>query len=123
MTARLRLLNALRLCDEAFGHPTQSGDDHQRHACDAPAEVAASGFEMPSRDAEAAIAMTGAMTLQPQFTILRTVPSTVVACWPCTACPKRGLCPEVLRPGSKWCRKVADEGSDPAQTLAQRASS
>jgi len=29
-----------------------------------------------------ATAITGAITLQLQFTMLRTVPSTVVACWP-----------------------------------------
>ena len=34
-----------------------------------------------------ATAITGAMTLQAQFTMFRTVPSTVVACCPWTACP------------------------------------
>src|SRR5579875_3319205 len=33
------------------------------------------------------------MTLQAQFTIFRTVPSTVVACCPCTACPNCGEVP------------------------------
>src|SRR5258707_1961452 len=33
------------------------------------------------------------MTLQPQFTMLRTVPSTVVACWPCTALLNAGRVP------------------------------
>src|SRR5208283_120643 len=49
----LRLLNALRLGDEALGHASKTGDHHQGYACNAPAHIATATLEMPSSDSQA----------------------------------------------------------------------
>ena len=60
-------------CVEALGHTPETGDHHESDAADAPPHVTASGFEMPCSNPRHATAITGAMTLHPQFTTLRTV--------------------------------------------------
>ena len=112
------LLNALRLSDEALSHTSETGDHHERHARDAPAEIAAAGFEVPSCDAETrdrddrrddiaapvhdienrALDSCGLLTLH--------------------RLTKRGLCAEVPRFGGKWCSNVSDE--DQTQREFQR---
>ena len=47
----LPLLNALRLRDEAFGHPSKTGDHHEGNPGDTPAHIAAAALEVPSRNA------------------------------------------------------------------------
>ena len=47
------LLDSLRLRDKSFGHTPQTGDHHQGYAGNAPTHIPATGFEVPSRDAEA----------------------------------------------------------------------
>src|ERR1700676_1809723 len=49
----LPLLNALRLRDEALGHPSKTGDHHEGYARDAPAHIAAATLEVPSCDSQA----------------------------------------------------------------------
>ena len=49
----LRLLNALRLGDEALGHASKTGDHHEGYAGDAPAHIAAATLEVPSGDSQA----------------------------------------------------------------------
>src|SRR5271163_1122527 len=46
------------------------------------------------------------MTLQPQLTMLRTVPSTVVACCPCTACPNCGDVPRFWAVAARGATRV-----------------
>src|SRR6202011_3336725 len=48
-----RSVDTLRLCDEAFGHAPESGDDHQRNTGDAPSHVAATALEVPASDTQA----------------------------------------------------------------------
>src|ERR1035438_7979149 len=49
----LPLLNALRLRDEALGHPSKTGDHHEGYARDAPAHISAATLEVPSCDSQA----------------------------------------------------------------------
>src|SRR5216684_5313795 len=47
------------------------------------------------------------MTLQPQFTMLRTVPSTVVACWPWTALLNAGAVPRFCALAARGATRFA----------------
>jgi hypothetical protein len=67
--------------------------------------------------ARQATAMTGAMTLQPQFTMFKTAPSTVVACCPWTDLLNAGAVPRFLCACCERSGKVSQE--DEAQSKHQ----
>ena len=76
------LLNALSLRDKALGHATKPGDHQEGDTGDAPTQIATATLEIPPCNAEARNRDHRRNYVAAQFTMLRTVPSTVVACWP-----------------------------------------
>ena len=67
-----------------------------------------------------AIATTGAITLHPQFTMLRTVPSTVVACCPCTAWPNAGVVPRFWADDASGASRLQENCVNPTIRRYQR---
>jgi hypothetical protein len=88
---------------------SETGDHHEGDAAHTPTHVAATGFEMPSRDAEARDCDHWRNDIAaPVHDIENRAfdSGRLLALYRLTKC---GLCTEVLRFGGKWCSKVSDE--------------